>query len=219
MKTKPAWKPGVLVAELGYKEERLPAEALPLMLKRILVPTDFSEWSKKALHYALAFVEQSQADLVLWHVVELYPIDYLVGVESTLESNAYLREQAQERLQQLSRHYASASRVRAETVVTFGPPFHEIAQVAQERGVDIIILTTHGFTGLKHVQLGSTAERVVRHAPCPVLVVREQEREFVQLDPDKPVPHGLRMRDHSHRTRAATGVHRSVESIRQKQAA
>ena len=58
--------------------------------------------------------------------------------------------------------------------MTFGKPFQEIARVAKERQIDLIILATHGYTGLKHIQLGSTAERVVRHAPCPVLVVRTQ---------------------------------------------
>ena len=53
-----------------------------------------------------------------------------------------------------------------------GAGFDSITSVARERGVDLIVITTHGYTGFKHVLMGSTAERVVRHAPCPVLVVR-----------------------------------------------
>jgi universal stress protein A len=59
------------------------------------------------------------------------------------------------------------------------PPCEEIIKVARERGVDLIIIATHGYTGLKHFLLGSTTERVVRIAPCPVLVVRQEEQDFV----------------------------------------
>jgi universal stress protein A len=67
-------------------------------------------------------------------------------------------------------------------LVRSGVAFDEIAKVARELKVDLIILSTHGHTGLKHVFLGSTAENVVRRAPCAVLVVREQEHEFVGKD-------------------------------------
>jgi nucleotide-binding universal stress UspA family protein len=66
-----------------------------------------------------------------------------------------------------------------KTLVREGRSFHEIADAARTLKVDLIIISTHGHTGLKHALLGSTTERVVRHAPCPVLVVREREREFV----------------------------------------
>ena len=68
--------------------------------------------------------------------------------------------------------------VEAEMHVISGAPWKEIVETAKERAMDLIILATHGHTGLKHTLLGSVAERVVRHAPCPVLVVREQEHEF-----------------------------------------
>jgi nucleotide-binding universal stress UspA family protein len=104
MKTKKASESRVLVLELGYKGERVPAEAPALKLKQILVPSDFSDCSEKARRYALAFAQQFLADLVLLHVIELYPIDYLLGVKSSVEANACLRDQVQQRLQQLSRH-------------------------------------------------------------------------------------------------------------------
>ena len=66
--------------------------------------------------------------------------------------------------------------MKATAVVRDGKPFEEICHTAKTVGADMIVLTTHGYTGLKHVWLGSTVERVVRHAPCPVLVVRELER-------------------------------------------
>jgi universal stress protein A len=60
-----------------------------------------------------------------------------------------------------------------------GVPYHEIVQAGQQFKADLIVLGTHGRTGLQHVFMGSTAERVVRHAACPVLVVREREHEFI----------------------------------------
>jgi len=69
--------------------------------------------------------------------------------------------------------------VPSEAVLRVGNPHVEIIEAAEELGIDLIILSTHGRTGLAHVFLGSTAERVVRHAGCPVLIVREHEHEFV----------------------------------------
>jgi universal stress protein A len=69
--------------------------------------------------------------------------------------------------------------ITSEELVHIGRPYEEIITVAKEHKADLIIIATHGRSGLKHAFLGSTAERVVRHAPCPVLVVREREREFV----------------------------------------
>ncbi len=175
MRIKPLSKRGTVVVELNGQAEQLLAEAPSLKLRQILVPTDFSDCSEKALRYALSFAQQFQAGLVLLHVIELYPIDYLLGVKSTMEANDWLREQAQARLGQMRQQCARAGLVHAETVTTFGKPFREIARVATEWNVDLIIIATHGYTGLKHIQLGSTAERVVRHAPCPVLVVRGHE--------------------------------------------
>ena len=69
--------------------------------------------------------------------------------------------------------------IAADALVRIGKPYAEIIHTANEWDIDLIIIATHGYEGLKHVFLGSTAERVVRHAPCPVLVVRQQEHELV----------------------------------------
>jgi nucleotide-binding universal stress UspA family protein len=71
------------------------------------------------------------------------------------------------------------SNVKTETRQRLGTPYEEIVKVAWERSADLIVMATHGYTGLKHFLLGSTTERVVRVSPCPVLVVRQQERDFV----------------------------------------
>ena len=87
-----------------------------------------------------------------------------------------MMKQAEADLERMAKELGEASSVKATAVVRDGKPFEEICRSAKTVGADMIVLTTHGYTGLKHVWLGSTAERVVRHAPCPVLVVRELER-------------------------------------------
>jgi nucleotide-binding universal stress UspA family protein len=89
------------------------------------------------------------------------------------------RQAAKARLETLCSKLRVPRAVLGQTLAQYGSPFTEICDTARAMKVDLIILTTHGYTGLKHVLLGSTAERVIRHAPCPVLVVREKEHEFV----------------------------------------
>jgi nucleotide-binding universal stress UspA family protein len=146
----------------------------PALPKRILVPLDFSLHSTQALQYARSFARQFNARLIFIHVVEAFPIDYLLGLRSARAANRWLLVQSRGRLRQLATQFAGPDRSVPESVVTFGKPYQEITRIAKERQTDLIILATHGYTGLKHIQLGSTAERVVRHAPCPVLVVRTQ---------------------------------------------
>ena len=193
MKTKS--KPGVKGVSDGPRAEAAPAvvtkkereapvtEKGParIRLSRILVPVDFSEPSLKALQYAIRFAEQFGAEITLQHVVE--PIVYPSEIGYAAEEIPMLSEQtlvksAGERLVKLARE-AVRPPLRVQTVISIGSPFHEITALAKDRNVDLIIVTTHGYTGLKHVLMGSTAERVVRHAPCPVLTVREHEHEFV----------------------------------------
>jgi nucleotide-binding universal stress UspA family protein len=146
-------------------------------LKQILVPVDFSDHSEKALKYGGKFAEQFGSTLTLLHVIQpvVYPADF--GYPPTvLESmDEAVRRQIEERLQGLAANLGH----NARTLLRTGQPYFEIAAAARELEVDLIIIATHGHTGLKHVLLGSTAERVVRHAPCPVLTVRDREHDFV----------------------------------------
>jgi nucleotide-binding universal stress UspA family protein len=82
-------------------------------------------------------------------------------------------------LEKVCRDALLPAKMVERVLVRYGTPFAEITDAARTLKADLIILTTHGYTGLKHVFMGSTAERVVRHAPCPVLTVREKEHEFV----------------------------------------
>ena len=139
-----------------------------LSVKTILVPLDFSDESRKALAYAAPFARQFGAEIVLLHVVE--PVatpDFAKSFPLALD-NEKLMNAARDQLDHISR----LEGVRGKTLVRYGRSFQEIAGAARGLKADLIILSTHGYTGLKHVLLGSTTERVVRHAPCPVLVVR-----------------------------------------------
>src|SRR5262249_49082480 len=155
---------------VGY----LQAESSPkLKIKRILVPIDFSAPSLKALRYAQSFAEQFGATICLVHVVE--PAFFVHDLRNVplVKSDKEVVNKAKARLITLARKKTQAFvPVRPQGGV--GKPFHEIAAAASKLKADLIIIATHGFTGLKHTLLGSTAERVARYAPCPVLVVRAQ---------------------------------------------
>jgi universal stress protein A len=181
MKFKPTTPSGGVLVELGPKEPQLPTPRtepviapLPVFqLKKILVPTDFSECAKKALQYAIPLAGQFDAELTLLHVVQPYP--------PALEMppvDPYMIQDAEQEMKAFRGIVGDA--VSAKTVLRTGTPCVEIVEAAKELGSDLIILSTHGRTGLAHVFLGSTTERVVRHAACPVLIVREREHEFVE---------------------------------------
>ena len=146
-------------------------------LKKILVPIDFSNTSKDALPRATLLAAHFGAELVLLHIVEKFPIDYLLGRGLMNETIVPLMKQAEADLEQMAGRLSKSTGLKVSAVVSDGKPFEGICQTAKTLGVDLIVLTTHGYTGLKHVWLGSTAERVVRHAPCPVLTVREKNRK------------------------------------------
>ncbi len=143
-----------------------------LVLKRILIPIDFSKVSLAALRYAVPFAERFGAALYLIHVVE--PAPFMSGIKEVpiALSDREVAEKALAELTSLA-HRVVKPPVLAKPLVRTGKAHHEIVQAARELRIDLVILTTHGYTGLKHTLLGSTAERVVQHAPCPVLVVRE----------------------------------------------
>jgi nucleotide-binding universal stress UspA family protein len=153
-----------------------PGRANPSFLgtKSILVPLDFSSESKKALAYAVPFARQLGARLTLLHVVE--PVatpDFAQSFPLMLEDDK-LMAAAKAELGRVVQTSNIEAKLMEKTLVRFGRSFHEITEAARTLKVDLIIIATHGHTGLKHVLLGSTAERVVRHAPCPVLVVRQR---------------------------------------------
>lgn len=158
-----------------------PVTRAKIELKRILVPIDFSEHSRKALQYAIPFAEQFKSSIDLLYVVEptVYPADFSFGQVGFPSVEDELRQRGAEELQALSAGEFSG-RVQSRCAVRTGKAFNEIGQYAREEEMDLIIIATHGHSGMEHVLFGSTAEKVVRYAPCPVLVVRMAEKEFVK---------------------------------------
>lgn len=156
---------------------RRSGKMLLLKLKRIVVPIDFSEISKTALPWATSLAAQSNAELILLHVVEKFPIDYFLGYGLMNELFTPLMKDSEAALKQIAENIGRSDQVKASEKVRDGKPFKEICSVAQKLGAELIVLTTRGHSRLKYIWLGSTAERVVRHARCPVLVVREPERK------------------------------------------
>ena len=140
---------------------------------KILCPVDFSEHSQAALEHAADVARRFGAELTLVHVVEpvLYPVAYGLPPVSAVDYESVARESAGKALEKLA---AGLGTLKAKIRVDSGAASQRICDLAKSDGYDLIVLATHGYTGLKHVLLGSTAERVVRHAPCAVLVVKSR---------------------------------------------
>ncbi|MFQ5731538.1 MAG: universal stress protein [Planctomycetaceae bacterium] len=150
-----------------------------IQLKRILVPTDFSKFSDVALRYASEFSIRFNSELHLLNVVQnpayLSPDPTLV-TGAVQEFGEQLTHYAQRQLDAVEPPFKPSKLTRS---VREGAPVVEIVRYAKENDIDLIVLGTHGRTGLSHVFLGSVAENVVRKAPCPVLTVRHPEHDFV----------------------------------------
>jgi universal stress protein A len=158
-----------------------PARYTPIRLQRILVPIDFSNHSMNALNYAISFAKQFKASIDLVYVIEpaVYPADFSLGQIGFPNIEKELQTHVDDELLSLIKNDIRGQVVSHKAVRT-GKPFYEINQYAQERDIDLIIIATHGHSGMEHILFGSTAEKVIRKAPCPVLVVRTGEHEFVK---------------------------------------
>jgi universal stress protein A len=151
----------------------------PFRLKTILVPTDFSACSRKALQYALPFAQQQHSTIVLLYAAPIpsYAAAEFGGLDFT-RLDGVLRNDGERRLSEFQSQEVPPE-ISSRCEVRVGAPDGAIVDAAQSLPADLIVISTHGHTGLKHVFLGSVAEHVVRNAPCPVLVVREREHEFL----------------------------------------
>ncbi len=148
-------------------------------IEKILVPVDFSDHSKRALTYAVDFAKQFNAKIYLIYVVEpaIYPADFSMGQVSLPAVDVEMNKRAEEELHNLAKTEVHSSFL-AEIIIKTGKPFVEINETALEKDIDLIIIATHGHTGVEHLLFGSTAEKVVRKAPCPVLTLREPLKGF-----------------------------------------
>jgi nucleotide-binding universal stress UspA family protein len=143
-----------------------------MTFKKILCPVDFSEDSQQAMQVAAGLARSSQATLVLLYVWQ--PQQWMTDYGMQWPNEVLLEAQAIEE-GKLATNRVDAQRLGAPEVVTRllrGEPWDQIVSVAREDAIDLIVMGTHGRTGLRRALIGSVAERVVRHAPCTVMVVR-----------------------------------------------
>lgn len=142
-------------------------------IKKILVPIDFSDYSKESLRYAVNFSKIFNSELILIYVIEpvVYPPDFSMGQIAIPSVNLEMDKRASEELSNLAKKEIPQE-IKTKTLVKTGKPFIEIINSASEEKVDLIIIATHGHSGVEHILFGSTAEKVVRKAPCPVLTLR-----------------------------------------------
>jgi nucleotide-binding universal stress UspA family protein len=194
MKIKPTGRPGRVMVEMDNRDSEQLANTAgavsPFKLKKILVPVDFSDCSKKALLYAIPFARQFNARMIFLHIL---PVHYATGLHVELASyipllGEDLQKDAEKRLTRLVQENVPGE-ISVQIEVRRDSPSTGIVNAAKEMDVDFIVMSTHGHTGRIHAFIGSVAGAVVRLAPCPVLVVREKEREFVQnQSASEPLP-------------------------------
>jgi nucleotide-binding universal stress UspA family protein len=144
-----------------------------MTIQHFLVPIDFSTYAEQALDYAVTLAKQLQARVTLLHVIQP-PL--IAGADMGVwPSPAFVEELEAAVTRDLEGYLArvTAAGLAGEIAVVHGVPSQEILDIAKARQVDLIIMGTHGRTGLPHILLGSVAEKVVRLAPCPVLVARQ----------------------------------------------
>jgi nucleotide-binding universal stress UspA family protein len=144
-----------------------------MVFQHILVPTDFSEYADYALDYAIEMAKMFQARVTVLYVFHV-PSLALGEVSPTVMDDTLqaMETNAQRQAQKALARVLNAG-LQGDSVIVEGAPFQMIIDTAQEKEADLIVMGTHGRTGLTHILMGSVAERVVRMAPCPVLVTRE----------------------------------------------
>lgn len=148
-------------------------------IKNIIVPTDFSKLSTSAFEYAKELATRMEAKIHLIYVMEITPpllaSRSAEGSEDEVVQSNYTKATSQ--LKQMAEELREETEIQIIEVLRVGTDFEEIIKYAKEAGVDLIVIATHGRTGVLHTVLGSVAEKVIRFAKCPVLVIKPEEEE------------------------------------------
>jgi universal stress protein A len=155
-----------------------------IKIKKILAPVDLSELSTSGLRHALDLAQWQQSEVVIYHIVTVEETPFPQGNEDWVVSqteNPKLKKILEQRRKRLDAFVhanfpqgVATTNLRQE--VGIGTPYKAIVEAAVAEGVDLIVMSTHGRTGLAHMLIGSVTERVVRRAPCPVLAVPPPKR-------------------------------------------
>jgi nucleotide-binding universal stress UspA family protein len=157
---------------------------IPVSVKRILVPTDLTEESERSLEFGLALAQRFGAHLTLLHVYkQSYAVQFVRGPNSS-------DEVSKDRM-----HFAGKLKLWAENAKQHwadcdaefrdGEPGEEIARTAKERDIDLIVISTHHYNWLTRLAYGCDAERILRHAPCPILIVQTEHKKASEPEPEK----------------------------------
>jgi nucleotide-binding universal stress UspA family protein len=150
-----------------------------MQIKTILFPTDFSNGARAAMDHAISLAKDYQAKLILLYVIQDISIAEWY-IPSSISAGELIEDMQKSAWQEMDKWIAEVTKQvkDVEKMVVRGVPFVEIIQTAKERNADLIVIGTHGRTGIDHMLFGSTAEKVVRKAACPVLTVRIAGKEF-----------------------------------------
>jgi len=150
-----------------------------MQIRTILFPTDFSQGARAAMDHAISLAKDYQSKLILLYVIQDISIAEWY-IPSSLSAADLMEDMQKSAWNEMGRWGAEVSQTvqDVEKMVVRGVPFVEIIKTAKERRVDLIVIGTHGRTGIDHMLFGSTAEKVVRKAACPVLTVRIPGKEF-----------------------------------------
>lgn len=150
-----------------------------MLIKTILFPTDFSQGARAAMEYAVAMAKDCQAKLILLYVIQDISIAEWY-IPSSLSAADLVEDMQKSATKEMEKWQAEAKQQLkdVESLVLRGVPFVEIIKTAKDMKADMIVIGTHGRTGIDHMLFGSTAEKVVRKSHCPVLTVRIAGKEF-----------------------------------------
>jgi nucleotide-binding universal stress UspA family protein len=150
-----------------------------MQIKTILFPTDFSQGARAAMDHAISLAKDYRSKLILLYVIQDISIAEWY-IPSSLSAADLMEDMQKSAWNEMDKWGTEVSQTvkDVEKLVVRGVPFVEIIKTAKERRADLIVIGTHGRTGIDHMLFGSTAEKVVRKAACPVLTVRIPGREF-----------------------------------------
>jgi len=143
--------------------------------KKILVPTDFSKFSDNALKQAVEMAKQNKAKIYLLHVigvVQQCAVDYCMDQQTVDSLNKQLIKASEDMMQKQIKKVVNSKDVEIIPYIVNGKPYHEIIKEQEDKKIDLIVIATHGQSGIIEHLLGSVAEKVSKHAKCPVLLVR-----------------------------------------------
>lgn len=148
-------------------------------LKKILCPVDFSDCSKIALDYSVSLAKKYEAQILILHVVETtFPDpEYIAICEDMEKIHTQLAKQAETKISKLKETLTDEN-IKTTSIISTGKPFVEIIKCAKKNNVDLIVIGSHGQSGLSHILFGSTADKVIRKSPCGVLTVKHPDHLF-----------------------------------------